>query len=177
MPLINCKINLQLKCSSICSTGAGTSRIIDTKLYVPVVTLSTQDNTKLLQQLKSGFKRTFNWNKYKSEPKSYDARTPYLDRLIDSSFQEVNRPFENSTNRTSHTEYYLQKVERKYCNIKVDGRNSFGKRINNDIKTHENIRKIATAHGDDYATGWLLDYPYFKENYKMIAIDLSKQQS
>ena len=68
MPLINCEVNLILTWLSTCvitnSTGAGTPGIADTKLYVPAVTLLTQDNCKLLQQLKSGFKRTFNWNKY-----------------------------------------------------------------------------------------------------------------
>ena len=54
---------------------------------------------------------------------------------------------------------------------------NFDQPINNDTKTFENIRKIATGQGDDYANGCLLDYPYFKENYKMIAIDLSKQQA
>ena len=49
--------------------------------------------------------------------------------------------------------------------------------INNDIKTYKNIRKIAISQGDDYTTGCFLDYPYFKKNYKMIAIDLSKQQA
>ena len=58
----------------------------------------------------------------------------------------------------------------------IDGKNFFDQPINNNIKTYENIRKIATGKGDDYTTGCLLDYSYFKENYKMIAIDLSKQQ-
>ena len=57
----------------------------------------------------------------------------------------------------------------------IDGRNFFDQPINSMTKTYENIRKIATGKGDDYTTGCLLDYPYFKENYKMIAIDLSKQ--
>ena len=68
MPLINCEVNLILTWSSNCvitnSDGAGTFAITDTKLYVPVVTLSTQENTKFLRQLKSGFKRVINWNKY-----------------------------------------------------------------------------------------------------------------
>ena len=59
----------------------------------------------------------------------------------------------------------------------IDNKNFFNQPINNDFKTCESIRKIATAQGDDYTTGCLLDYPYFKENYKMIAIDLSKQQA
>ena len=53
----------------------------------------------------------------------------------------------------------------------------FGQPINSDLKTYENIRKIASGQGDDYTTGCLLDYSYFKENYRMIAIDLSKQQA
>ena len=57
----------------------------------------------------------------------------------------------------------------------IDGRNFFDPQINSMSKTYENIRKIAIGKRDDYATGCLLDYPYFKENYKMIAVDLSKQ--
>ena len=75
MPLINCEVNLILSRSSTCAiinfTGEGRFAIADTKLYVQVVTLSTQGNAKLLQQLKSGFKRTINWNKYQSDPKTY----------------------------------------------------------------------------------------------------------
>ena len=59
----------------------------------------------------------------------------------------------------------------------IDGRNFFDQPINSDLKTYENIRKIATGQGDDYTTGCLLDYSYFKENYKMITINLSKQQA
>ena len=72
IPLINCEVNIILTGSSTCvitnCTGVGRFVITDTKLYVPVVTLSTQDNAKLLQQLKSGFKRVVNWNKYLSKP-------------------------------------------------------------------------------------------------------------
>ena len=75
MPLINCEVNLILTWSSTCvitiSTGTGRFAIADTKVYVPIVSLSTQDNTKLLQQLKSDFKGTINWNKYQSKPKIY----------------------------------------------------------------------------------------------------------
>ena len=59
----------------------------------------------------------------------------------------------------------------------IDGKNLFDQPINDDTKIYENIRKVATGKGDDYRTGCLLNYPYFKENYKMIAIDLSKQQA
>ena len=75
MPLINCEVNLILTWSKDCvitnSEGEGKFAITDTNLYVPVVTLSTKDNVKLLQQLKSGFKRTINWNEYESDIKTY----------------------------------------------------------------------------------------------------------
>ena len=65
----------------------------------------------------------------------------------------------------------------KDYNVMIDGKIFFDQPINNKFKTYENSRKIATGKGDDYTTGCLLDYPYFKENYKMIAIDLSIQQA
>ena len=75
MPMINCEVNLILAWSEDCvitnSEGEGKFAISDTKLYVPVVTLLTQDNARLLQQLKSGFKRTINWNEYESDIKTY----------------------------------------------------------------------------------------------------------
>ena len=96
MPLINCEVNLILTWSKDCvitnSEGEGKFAITETKLYVPVVTLSTQDNAKLLQQLKSGFKRTINWNKYESNIKRY-AQNRYLNHLINPSFQGVSRLF------------------------------------------------------------------------------------
>ena len=94
MPLINCKVNLTLTWSSTCvitnSSGAGTFEITDIKLYVPVVTLSTQDDSKLLQQLKSGLKRVISWNKYLSKPELL-RQIPNLNHLVEPSFQGVNR--------------------------------------------------------------------------------------
>ena len=66
-------------------------------------------------------------------------------------------------------------VEIKDSNVMNDGRNFFDQPIKNDSKPYDNIRKIATGQGEDYTTGCLLDYPYFKKYYKLIAIDLSKQ--
>ena len=77
----------------------------------------------------------------------------------------------------SHSNYYLPKVELKYYKVMIDGRNFFNQPINNMNKTYENIRKIATGKGDDYTTGCLVDYPYLRDRYKMIAIDLSRQQA
>ena len=94
--------------------------ITETKLYVPVVTLSTQDNAKLLQQFKSGFKRIINWNKYLSKPELL-AQNPNLNDLVEPSLQEVNRlfvlAFEDDAQRTSNKRYYLQcRDKRLQCN-------------------------------------------------------------
>ena len=95
------------------ANGETKFEITETKLYVPVVTLSTQDNAKLLQQLKSGFERAINWNKYESNIKTF-AQKRYLNQLINPSFQGVNRifvlSFENENNRILHSTYYLPKV-------------------------------------------------------------------
>ena len=127
MPLINCEINLILTWSKDCvitsSEGKEKFAIIETKLYVPVVTLSTQDNGKSLQQLKSGFKRTINWNKYESSVKTF-AWNRYLNYLINPSFQGVNRlfvlSFENEDQKKSHSTYYLPNVEIKDYNVMID---------------------------------------------------------
>ena len=186
MPLINCEISLQLKWSRKFVIVAGTAnnqnssfQINDTKLYVPVVTLSTQENIKLLKQLESGFKRTINWNKYLAKTTN-QVQNRYLDFLIDPSFQGVNRlfvlSFKDDDGRQSHKQYYLPTVEIKDYNVMIDGRNFFDQSIKDDLEIYDNIRKIAMGQGDDYTTGYLLDYLYFKKYSKSIAIDVSKQQ-
>ena len=177
MPLINCEVNLILTWSSTCVLIAtnipnqnATFAITDTKLYVPVVTLSTQENIKFFQQLKSGFKRVINWNKYLSKPELL-AQNPNLNHLVEPGFQRVNRlfvlVFENDDNRTSDERYYLPTVEIKDYNIMINGENFFDQPIKNNNVTYENIRKIATGQGDDYTTGCLLDYPYFIDTYSI----------
>ena len=132
-----------------------TFAITDTKLYVPVVTLSTQDKTKLLKQLKSGFKRVINWNKYLSKPELL-AQNPNLNHLVEPSFQGVNRlfvlAFGNDTERTSVKDYYLPNVEIKDYNVMINGENFFDQPVKNNKVTYENTRKIATGQGDDYTT-------------------------
>ena len=188
MPLINCEVNLILTGSSTCVLIAtntpnqnATFSIADTKLYVSVVTLSTQENTKFFQQLKSGFKRVINWNKYLSKPELL-AQNPSLNHLVKPSFQGVNRlfvlAFENDDDdRTSDDRYYLSTVEIKDYNIMINGENFFDQPIKNNKITYENIRIIAIGQGDDNTTGCLLNYPYFANTYKMIAVDLSRQQA
>ena len=177
MPLINCEVNLILRWSS---NQNATFAITNTIFYVPVVTLSTKENAKLLQQLNPGFKRVINWNKYLSKPELL-SQNANLNHLVEPSFQGVNGffvlAFENDNQRISTRRYHLLTVEIKDYNVMINGVNFFDQSITNKKVTYENIRKIATGQGDDYTTGCLLDYQYINDTYKMIAIDLSKQQA
>ena len=140
MPLINCEVNQILTWSRdfvmTSSTATGKFSITETKLYVPVVNLSTQDNAKLVQQLKSGFKRTSNWNKNELSIKTF-AQNRYLNHLINPSFQGVNRlfvlSFENEDDRTSHSTYYLRNLEIEDSNIMTDGKFFFDQPFCNDF--------------------------------------------
>ena len=132
MPLIACEINLILTWSVDCVifsvTGVTKFKITDTKVCIPVATWSTQYNAKLLQQLKSAFKRKINWNKY--QPKvSPERQNQYLDFFIDPIFQGVNRllvlSFEDEENSNVHTGCYLPKVEIKDYIVMTDGKNFF----------------------------------------------------
>ena len=103
-----------------------------------------------------------------------------MDYLIDPSFQGINilfvLLFENENDREAHTRYYLPKVEIKDCNVMVDGWNFFDQPCQWKIMW-KHMKTFETSQGDDYTTGCLLDCNYFKEHYKLIAVDLSKQQA
>ena len=187
MLLINCEVELILSWPTNCfiiSTNVAnqgpTFTITETNLYVSAVTLWTQDNAKLLPQLNSGFKRTISWNKYLAKPELL-PQNANLNHLIEPSFHGVNRlfvlAFGNDAQRVSNKRYYNSSVEIKDYNVMIDGKSIFDQPVKDDKVTYENIRKIATGQGDDYTTGCLLDYTYFKKYYKMIAIDLCKQQA
>ena len=116
MLLINCEDNFILTLASTCvitnSTDKERFAITDATLYITIVTLSTPDNTKLLQQLQPSFKRTIDWNKYQSDPQTY-AQNQYLNHLVDPSFQRVKRlfvlSFENENDKRLHSNYQKQK--------------------------------------------------------------------
>ena len=150
MRLINCEINLILTWYENCVSSSA-NREKNTKLYVPIITLWTQDNAKLLQLLKLALKEQL----IIQEPNSY------LDYLIVLSFQKVNKlfvlSFENKNDIKAHTGYCY-----------------FDQTVKSNTRTYDNIWKIATHEEDDYPTCCLLDYNYFNKNDKVIAIDLSK---
>ena len=188
MSLINCKIHLELELSKDCvlSNVAGNSKFIikDTKLYVPVVTLSKEDNKDFIEQQNKGFQRSIYWNEYliKETNQNADANV-YKTFNVDPSFQGVNllfvMPFRydnaninNYANRSNHQRYYLPRVDIKDYNAIIDGRNFY----DNNVEKYTELKKVMIGKGDDYTTGSLLDYDYFKKNYKLVAIDLSKQK-
>ena len=198
MPLINCEMSLT--CSKNCVLASKAYRravaaqgnnpavgriknpksaafeITDYKLYVPVVNLSAKNDNILLEQLKTGLKRTVKWNKYRSEM-SNQTRNNNLNYLIDPTLTNVNRlfvlSFENEDDRTSFSKYYVPNVEIKDVNVLIDGKSFFEIPMKNKVEAYETI--IEMSENNDYTIGNLLDYEYFKDNYKLIAIDLSKQ--
>ena len=200
MPLIKYEINLILTWSEKCvltskatrdafpaqggypavaavdNPANATSKITDTKLYISVVTLSTEDDNNFLAQLKSGFKRTIKWNKYRSEMTN-QTKTNNLNYLIDPTFNKVNQlfvlSFENGEHRTSFSKHYTPKVEIKDFNVLVDGNFFFDVPVKNKEEAYE--KNIEISKNNDYTAGNLLDYEYFSKHYELIAIDLIKQ--
>ena len=145
-------------------------------MYFPIVNLSAENDNKLLEQLKTGLKRTIKWNKYRSEM-SNQPKTNNLNYLIDPTFTNVNRlfvlTFENEDDISSFSKYYVSKVEIKDFNVLIDGIPFFEIPVKNKEEAHEAI--IEMTKNNDYTIGNLLDYEYFKDHNKLIAIDLSKQ--
>ena len=194
MPLISCEVFLELKWNKNCiitslerrqvgarprnnaPTGASLA-INDCKLYVPVVTLSKDDEIKLLTNLKSGFKREIIWNKYRSQMTT-EAANNNFNILIDPTFTNVNRLFvlayQTDDDRQSYSQFYLPRVMIKDYNVIIDKLAFFDLPIKTEVEAYEKI--IDISRNNEYKTGNLLYYDYFKEYYKLIAIDLSKQQ-
>ena len=153
MPLINCEIELILDWSANCviistnnANQVSTFTITETNLYVPVVTLSTQDNSKLLPQIKNGFKRTITWNKYLIKPELL-AQNANSNHLAEPSFRGINRlfvlAFENDDHKIINKRYYIPNVEIKDYNVMIDGKNFLDQPVRIDKVTYENITKIA----------------------------------
>ena len=154
-------------------------QITHTKLYVLVVTLSKENDRKLLEQLKTRFKRTIKWNKCRSQM-TIQPQNNNLNYLIDPTFTNVNRLFilsfprnNNTDSRYSYSNYYAPKVKINDFNVLIDGKSFSDLRVKNEEYACEKI--IEMSNNNDYTTGNLLDFAHFKKNYRLIAIDLSKQ--
>ena len=188
MPLINCKIKLILtwKKEFVLSAGAGEAVFIinDTKLYVPVVTLSKEDNKDFIKQQNKGFQRSIYWNEYKTKEINEDADVNVFKYIsLDPCFQGVNILFVMTYNRADgqptrnrQRKYYLPRISLNKYNVIIDGRNFYDNPIDSDIEKYRELKKMMIGKGEDYTTGSLLDYNYFDKHYKLVAVDLSKQK-
>ena len=170
IPLINCKIELSLKQIENCvltlaaigpnanATGSDSAsfKITDAKLYVPIVTLSADDNVKLSKLFGKGFKRLIYWNKYKViDNKVVETAASneekYIRVLLDSSYQGVKRLFVlaynnkeggNKVSVDSFKKYFLPRFKIENYNIEIDGRSFYDQPINDSIKQYDEIKKI-----------------------------------
>ena len=186
--LINTKLYTELNYSknSVISDNAGATsfKITKTEIYVPAVTLNTEDNNKLNQLLDTEFKRKVYWNEYNSKietiAQAYNdnnykrsllhAKIPGVNKLFVMGFDDnvVNHNADlivdedEKVKRDSHRKYFLPRIDIKDYNVLIDGRNFYDQNISDDFKKYEELRKIMTGRGGDYTIGSLLDYNYWK---------------
>ena len=179
IPLISCEISLELKWNKNCVitsqrigenldgriTAAPTDATLainDCKLYIPVVTLSKDDEIKLLTNLKSGFTREIIWNKYRSQMTT-EAINNNLNILIDPTFTNVNRLFvlayQDADNRQSFSQFYLPRVMVKDYDVIIDILAFFDLPIKTEEEAYEKI--IDISRNNEYTKSNLLDYDYF----------------
>ena len=146
----------------------------------------------MTKQLHEGFKRSVYWNSYEAKPEKVIEQGKNIYELLNASFQGVKKLFvlpyfiaapptkggnsDDTAGIKSNEKYFLPKEQIENYNVLIDGRNIYDQPINDIIKQCDEVRKISTGYGDDYKIGCLLDYAFFKDNYRLIAVDLSKQK-
>ena len=163
-------------------------QITKCELYIPIVTLNTENNIKLSELLSKGFERTVVWNEYKS--KIERVTIPQNDNMfrrttLDVSFQGVSKLFAtayetgnvqgNANTEESRRRYYLPKAEIKDYNVFIDGRNFYDQNVNSSIARYNELLKMTRGRSEDYSTGCLLDYDYYIKDFNIVGIDLSHQ--
>ena len=165
MPLINCKIKLNLtwKKECILSTAVDNAAFIinDTKLYAPVVTLSIEDNKDFIGQQNKGFQRSVYWNEYKTKEINEDAGANVFKYInLDPSFQVVNRLFVMAYNRVDgqptgngQRKYYLPRISLNKYNVIIDGRNFYDNPIESDIEKYRELKKAIQQTEFKYMLG------------------------
>ena len=188
MPLINCKIkfNFAWKKECVLSNQAGDAvfTINDTQLYVPVVTLSKEDNKDFIEKQNKGFQRSIYWNEYKTKELNSDADANVFKYInLDPSFQGVNRMFvvaysrvDGQPDRNSQQKYYLPRIDLNKYHVIIDRKKFYDNPIESDVEKYRELKKVMIGKGEDYTTGSLYDYNYIKKHYKIVAVDLSKQK-
>ena len=154
--------------------------------------MPTKDSANLTKQLNEWFKRSVYWNSYETKLAKVTEKRKNLYELLNASFQAVKRlfvlayaiaapvgdnPADDTAGIKNNKKYFLPRGEIKNYNVLIDRRHFYDQPINDLIKQYDKVRKVSTEYGDDYTTGCLLGYAYFKDNCKLIAVDLSKQKA
>ena len=171
-----CKIHLELNWIEnwVLSSDGNSAKFktTDAKLYVPIVTLSNKDNVNLTKQLSNGFKRSVYWNNYQTTPAKVINNNTNIYELLKASFQGVKSLFvlvydatgdnNDEAGIKNNRKYFLPRAEIEKYNVLIDGRDIYDRPINDLVKQYDEVRKVSAGQGDDYTTGCLLDYVYFK---------------
>ena len=189
MPLINCKIHLELNWTKdfVMSTIADrTFKITNTKLYAIRYYLIKQRQCKTDKTI-TIIRRPACWKEYQTKIETRNLDNNNLTGFPhNASIQRVRilflLVFDKTDNgakkveRNSHTKYFPPRVDITNYNVLIHGRNFYYQSVKDQIKRYDEIRKTAAGQGDDYTADGLLDYQYFKDHYQLIAIDISKQK-
>ena len=158
------------------------------ELYIPVVTLNTENNNKLSELLSKGYERTVVWNEYKNKIETVNVAVNdnnFKTTTLDVSSQGVSKLFaaayeagdiqRNTNHQLSRRRYYLPRAEIKDYNVLIDGRNFYDQNVNSSIVRYNELLKMTTGRSEDYCTGCLLDYGYYLKAVNIVGIDLSHQ--
>ena len=188
MPLINCKIKLNLTWKKECvlSTDAGDAVFIinDTKMYVPVVSLSKEDNKDFIEQQNKGFQRSIYWSEYKTKEINENADANVFKYInLDPSFQGVNRLLVMAYNRVDgqptrngQRKYYYPRIDLEKYNVIIDGRNFYDNPIESDIEKYRELKK-----SNDWKRRrlyyWIFVGFYFDKHYKLVAVDFLNKKN
>ena len=157
-------------------------------MYIPVVTLNTENDNKLSGLLSKGFERTVVWNEYKSkiETVNVEANDNNFERTtLDVSFQGVSKLFaaaydtynikRNANTEESRRLYCLPREEIKDYNTLIDRRNFYDQNVNSSIVRYTELLKMTTGRSEDYSTECLLDYDCYLKDFNIVGIHLSHQ--
>ena len=189
MSLINCKVYLELNWIKGCilSSGGGSAKfkLMGAKLHV---TLFTKDNANLTKQSNDGFKRPFYWSNYQTIPAKVIKKRKSIYELLSASFQGFKRLFvlsyfigtNNANNEAgikNNKKSFLLRGEFNNHNVLIDERNFYYQPNSDLLKQYDEVRKVSTGKDYDYTIGCLLDYAYFKDSCRLIAVVLSKQKA
>ena len=142
--------------------------------------MSKKDNQDFIEQQNKGFHRSIYWNEYKTKEQNEDADNNVFKYInLDPPFQGVNRLFvmaystaADQATRDGRRKYYLPRIDLNKYNVIIDGRNFYGNSIESDIEKYRELKKVMIGKEEDYTTGSLLDYDYFNQHHKLIAVDL-----